>query len=57
MPTLYILGAGCSRNYSQSATEISGLLSPLDKDFFLMAKRLLIHKKMDRRFDERLTSY
>jgi NAD-dependent SIR2 family protein deacetylase len=51
---LYILGAGCSRNYSQGETEITGLKSPLDDDFFKMAKRLLSHKQMDRLFWMRL---
>jgi hypothetical protein len=51
---LYIIGAGCSKNYTQSATEISGLSSPLDKDFFQMAKKYLLSETIDNRsFDPR----
>jgi NAD-dependent SIR2 family protein deacetylase len=38
MSNLYILGAGCSRNYSQSKHRIQGLKSPLNRDFFKMAR-------------------
>jgi hypothetical protein len=41
MPDLYIIGAGCSRNYSQSKCNIKGLKSPLNKDFFKMARRVI----------------
>lgn len=41
MPNLYIIGAGCSRNYSQSKHRIKGLRSPLNTDFFKMAHRVI----------------
>lgn len=41
MPVLYILGAGCSRNYAQSTHGIKGLRSPLNHDFFKMAKLVI----------------
>jgi len=41
MPVLYILGAGCSRNYSQSSHRIRGLKSPLNRDFFKMARLVI----------------
>ena len=37
----YLLGAGCSRNYAEGVTKIQGLLPPLDKDFFRMAKKVM----------------
>jgi hypothetical protein len=37
---LYIIGAGCSRNYAQSTCNIVGLKSPLNNDFFTMAKKV-----------------
>jgi len=41
MPDLYIIGAGCSRNYSQQKQQINGLKSPLNRDFFKMAQRVI----------------
>lgn len=41
MPDLYIIGAGCSRNYCQAKHGIRGLKSPLNKDFFKMAYRVI----------------
>ena len=41
MAQLYILGAGASRNYSQPKHGIRGLKSPLNNDFFRMAKRVI----------------
>jgi len=41
MPDLYILGAGCSRNYSQSIHRIEGLKSPLNQDFFRMSQLVI----------------
>lgn len=41
MSDLYILGAGCSRNYSQSRHQIQGLKSPLNRDFFKMARLVI----------------
>jgi hypothetical protein len=41
MGTLYIIGAGCSRNYDQSETRVQGLLPPLNSDFFAMAKKIV----------------
>jgi hypothetical protein len=40
-PDLYILGAGSSRNYSESTNHINGLKSPLNSDFFKMARRVI----------------
>ncbi len=37
MPDLYILGAGCSKNYSEPRNRIQGLESPTDRDFFQKA--------------------
>lgn len=37
----YVIGAGCSRNYSEGVTQIPGLVPPLDKDFFRMAKKVI----------------
>lgn len=41
MSTLYIIGAGCSRNYSQSTSKVPGLACPLNNDFFKMAKKVV----------------
>ena len=41
MSNLYVLGAGCSRNYSQSKHRIKGLKSPLNRDFFKMARLVI----------------
>lgn len=38
MANLYILGAGCSKNYSQSINKVKDLACPLNDDFFRMAK-------------------
>jgi hypothetical protein len=56
MPDLYILGAGCSRNYSEATHGIRGLESPTNGNFFKMA-RLVIEKtgmKSDSRFMEEI---
>jgi hypothetical protein len=47
MSKLLIIGAGCSRNYSQSNSTITGLESPLDSDFFRMAKKVILHGLID----------
>lgn len=47
MSKLYILGAGCSRNYTEGTTNIPGLASPLDNDFFKMAKRVITNRTLD----------
>ena len=44
--TVYVLGAGCSRNY-ESHSDIPGLKCPLDKDFFKMAAKII---RRDRTF-------
>jgi hypothetical protein len=44
---LLILGAGCSRNYSQGTSNITGLKSPLDNDFFKMAKKVLLNSRLE----------
>lgn len=41
MATLYIIGAGCSRNYDQCASPVPHLKPPLNRDFFKMAKRVI----------------
>jgi hypothetical protein len=41
MKSLYILGAGSSRNYAQSTHTIPNLKSPLDHDFFKMARLVI----------------
>ena len=48
MSKLLIIGAGCSRNYSESTSTIPGLASPLDNDFFQMAKKVMLHDGIDR---------
>jgi NAD-dependent SIR2 family protein deacetylase len=42
-----MIGAGCSRNYSQSASAIPGLASPLDQDFFQMAKKVILKGRVE----------
>jgi hypothetical protein len=44
---LLIIGAGCSKNYSQCNSEIQGLECPLDNDFFRMAKKVLLSGKVE----------
>ena len=41
MVTLYIIGAGCSRNYEQCISPVADLKPPLNKDFFKMAKKVI----------------
>jgi len=41
MSTLYILGAGCSKNYSQATHQIQGLESPVNTNFFKMARLVI----------------
>jgi hypothetical protein len=43
MTVLYILGAGCSRNYDQYDGPISNLSPPLNSDFFQVAKKIIDH--------------
>src|SRR3990170_500454 len=50
MSKVYILGAGSSKNYSQSTTEVKGLEPPQDSDFFQMAKRVVIAQGGDYMF-------
>lgn len=45
---LLIIGAGCSLNYCQSTSNIEGLVSPLDSNFFKMAKKVLLSTTIDR---------
>lgn len=44
---LLILGAGCSRNYSQGTSNIEGLESPLDSNFFKMAKKVILNSRLE----------
>jgi len=46
MATLYILGAGCSRNYNQSISSVVGIRPPLNSDFFKIAKKVIDHYDM-----------
>jgi hypothetical protein len=47
---LLIIDAGCSKNYSQGSSEIEGLASPTDSDFFKMAKKVLLSGKVEPTF-------
>jgi hypothetical protein len=49
MADLYILGAGCSRNYAQYDGPVVGLEPPLNADFFQMARRIVNYYKLERR--------
>lgn len=46
MKCLYIVGAGSSRNYAQSTHQIPRLKSPLNGDFFKMARLVIEHSGM-----------
>jgi len=46
MPDLYILGAGCSRNFSETTHQIQRLRSPLNGDFFRMAHLVIENSGM-----------
>lgn len=41
MTVLYIIGAGCSRNFTECTSPISDLKPPLNRDFFRMAKKVI----------------
>lgn len=41
MVVLYIIGAGCSRNFSECTSPVPDLKPPLNKDFFKMAKKVV----------------
>src|SRR5438128_3170686 len=41
MKSLYIVGAGSSRNYAQSTHHIPNLKTPLNQDFFKMARLVI----------------
>lgn len=45
---LLIIGSGCSKNFSQGTSSIAGLESPLDTDFFKMAKKVILHQRLER---------
>ena len=47
---LLIIGAGCSKNFKQGYSQIPGLASPLDNDFFRMAKKVLLSGKVEPNF-------
>lgn len=40
--TLFVIGAGCSKNYDSSGNGITGLVSPTNSDFFKMARKVLL---------------
>lgn len=44
---LLIIGAGCSRNYSKGTSNIQGLESPLDSNFFKMAKKVILNSRLE----------
>ncbi len=46
MSDLYIIGAGCSRNYAQFTHGIKRLKSPLNRDFFKMARLVIENSGM-----------
>lgn len=41
MSKMFIIGAGCSKNYSYIRTDIPGLTCPVDSDFFKIAKKVI----------------
>lgn len=41
MVVLYIIGAGCSKNYDQGVSPVPDLQPPLNRDFFKMAKKIV----------------
>ncbi len=43
MGVLYILGAGCSKNYHQSKSNVPGVSPPLNGDFFKIAGKIIDH--------------
>jgi hypothetical protein len=45
--TLFLIGAGCSRNYPEADHGIVGLESPLNRDFFDKAKLVIDHDRLD----------
>lgn len=54
MTKIFILGAGCSKNYLQGTTAIPGLKCPVDRDFFIMAKKVITNQAFDPLFDAQL---
>ena len=50
MRTTFVLGAGCSRNYSNPPI-IPGLISPLQGDFFEIAARYIEHHDLSKAWD------
>jgi len=55
--TLYIVGAGCSKNYSDGETDVPGLESPLDSDFFKMAKKVISNKGVEPELEDSLNLF
>lgn len=45
-PRILIIGAGCSRNYSEGYNN-KVLKSPLDSDFFQIARKVILQNKID----------
>ena len=41
MTVLYIIGAGCSRNYNECSSPVPNLKPPLNEDFFKIAKKII----------------
>jgi hypothetical protein len=52
--TLFIIGAGCSKNYDHSKNGIQNLVSPTNNDFFKMAKIVLQELGVDKASEEPL---
>jgi hypothetical protein len=50
MAKILLIGAGCSRNYSESTSGINGLSSPLDGNFFQMAKKVILQEGIEPNF-------
>jgi len=46
--TLFVIGAGCSRNFDTSTNGISDLSCPTNSDFFRMARIALMHSTIER---------
>lgn len=44
--TLFVIGAGCSKNYDCSHNGIAGLTSPTNTDFFTMSRKVLVNSEV-----------
>jgi hypothetical protein len=48
MSKLLLIGAGCSRNYSKINSTFPSIDCPLDRDFFLIAKKVILQGLIDK---------